>query len=107
MILASKKTNQVDYEYFTIYDTKIDSYRMPMAAVNKFDMIRQIESLFRSPEQKDNQLITNAEDFQLFKIGEYEVKTGTFTAQRPQHVANLHEIKASLRQKEPVALQGH
>lgn len=91
--MFGKKNNNADFEYFTIYDTKVGVYKQPMLAINKHDILRQTEALFRDPQQTQNQLLTNAEDFQLFKIGEYTSRTGTITPCEPEHVANLHEIR--------------
>lgn len=74
---------------------------MPMPAVNKHDMLRQIDSLFRDPAQKQAQLYANAEDFQLFHIANYTDKTGNLEGIRPQHIANLHEIKAAIQNRQP------
>lgn len=86
-----------DMEIFTIYDTKSKSYRAPSYGLNKHVVIREITNLLRDPAQANNQLLLNAEDFQIFKIGSYDYATGQITAHKPEHIANLHEIKASLQ----------
>ncbi|WNK14458.1 MAG: nonstructural protein [Microvirus sp.] len=96
------KVRETDYEYFTIYDSKTESYREPMLAVNQHDMLRQIDGLFRDPAQERNQLLTNAEDFSVYKIGTFTKKTGLITSvQPPEHIANLHEIRAAVRSTQP------
>lgn len=90
-----KKEKQADLEYFTIYDSKVGVYREPMLAINRHDILRQIDGLFRDPAQTRNQLLTNAEDFSLFKCGEYCKRTGQITPTTLEHIANLHEIKAA------------
>lgn len=97
--MFGQKKQDPDLEYFTIYDAKVGFYRIPMTALNRFDMLRQIESLFQDPNQKSNELFTYAEDFQLFKIGDYSKKTGQISPHTPEHIANLHEIKTSVLHK--------
>lgn len=97
--MFGKKETLPDSEYFALYDAKTDSYNLPMLATNKFDMVRQVENLMKDPAQAQNTYVTNAEDFQLFKIGTYDKKTGTIKGHIPEHIANLHEIRASLKQQ--------
>lgn len=82
-------------EYFTIYDSKVGVYREPILALNKHDILRQLDTLFREPDQKA-QLFTNAEDFQLFQVGSYDTLTGQITPEQPIHIANLHELKSAV-----------
>lgn len=102
--MFGNKSKDADYEYFTIYDSKTQSYRMPMPAINAHDMLRQIDGLFRDPQQAQNQLITNAEDFSLFKCGEYTQKTGELVGTKLEHIANLHDIRASIQAKQKPGL---
>lgn len=90
-----------DFEYFSIYDSKVGVYREPMLAANRFDMVRQIDNLFRDPAQAKNQLLLNSEDFSLFKVGEFTKRTGLIIGCPPEHVANLHEIRAAIARSEP------
>lgn len=96
-MFKGKTEQEPDYQYFAIYDTKVGHYRMPMAAVNKFEMVREIEKLYRDPQQQANELVTNAEDFQVFKIGNYYKKQGILQGIQPEHVVNLHEIKSGVQ----------
>lgn len=93
MFGEKKNGKQPDFEYFTIYDSKVGVYREPVLAVNKFDLLRTLESYMRNPANQQNQLYTNAEDFSAFKIGEYDKATGKITPCNHEHVANLHEIR--------------
>lgn len=86
-----------DSEIFVIYDSKSGSYKLPINAPDKFEMIRSYEQIYLNTPQ--DQLIINAEDFSLFKIGEYYKKTGVLKLHDKEHVANCHELKASLVQK--------
>lgn len=85
-----------DMEFFVIYDSKVQAYREPILAVNKFDLLRQIDTLFRNPESQKNQLVMNAEDFSVFKIGDFTKKTGVIKTQDHEHICNLHEIRSSI-----------
>ena len=98
-----KNQQTADYEYFTIYDSKTESYREPMLAINQHDLMRQIDNLFRDPQQERNQLLTNAEDFAVFRIGRFTKKSGLIESiQPPQHVVNLHDIRAAVRSTQPM-----
>ena len=90
------KKQEPELEYFAIYDSKSQTYNEPMLAANRFVMLRQINDLFQDSNQSKNQLFLNAEDFSLFKVGEYSKKTGQILGQSPEHIANLHELKAGL-----------
>lgn len=86
-----------DMEIYTIFDSKSNSYREPTHAKNQFVLTRELENLFKNPQHKDNLLVINAEDFSLFKIGEYDLKTGQITSINPQHIINLHELRALIQ----------
>jgi len=89
-----------DLEYFTIFDSKVGTYREPMLAINRHDILRNLQGLFQDPAQQRNQLVTNAEDFSLFKVGEYSKKSGTITPCAHEHIANLHDIRAVIQRSE-------
>ena len=95
MFGQKKSDPRPDYEYFTIYDSKSESYREPMLAINEHDMVRQISNLFADPAQAQNQLLLNAEDFSLFSVGFFSKKTGSIESHAPRHIANLHEIRTA------------
>lgn len=95
-MFGKKDHEQPDFEYFTIFDSKVAAYRPPMLAINRHDMLRQLDGLFRDPNEQRNQLVTNAEDFSLFKIGSFSKKTGTIVGCNPEHIANLHDIRAAV-----------
>lgn len=97
MFGKEKPTNH-DLEIFLIYDSKVNAYRDPIISPNKWEMFRSYERLLKN--NPDDQLITNAEDFALFKIGEYFKKTGTITLHEKEHQANFHELKFSLIQRQ-------
>lgn len=104
MFGRKKEQATPDLEYFTIYDTKVGTYRTPMPAVNAEDMVRQIDNMMRDPSQAQNQLLINAEDFQLHKIGAFSFGDGILLGHPPEHVANLHEIRtAALKKREQLA----
>lgn len=93
------KKQEADLEVFTIFDSKVGNYRLPMTAINKFDIIRQCESLFEDQQQVTNQLVTNAEDFAIFKIGEYDRKTGRLNESNHEHICDLKDLKVAVMRK--------
>lgn len=93
--MFEKKKKDSDLEMFTVYDSKTDSYRDPLFAVNSLDVLREFQNAFQDPDApKKNSYFKNAEDFSLFKIGSYHRKTGLCEAHQPTHVVNFHELKA-------------
>lgn len=89
----NKQEAEPDSQYFTVYDTKGGFYRDPIMHPNRHTMLRHLSMFYRNQENRLDQLFTNSEDFQLFKIGDYYKKTGTLVGHEPEHVANLHEVK--------------
>lgn len=80
---------------FAIFDSKANAYgQQPTFAMNKDVLLREILQLFRDPAQAKNQLLTNAEDFSIFRIGAYDRKTGQISPKNHEHVANLHDLRA-------------
>ncbi len=95
--MFGKNETRKDLEIFAIYDSKVNSYREPAYAINKFDVIRQIENMFRDPQQRSNPLVLNPSDYSLYYLGDYDKGTGTITVQKKIVIAHLHEIQASLK----------
>lgn len=94
-MFGQKQENQrqSDLQLFTIYDSKTESYRDPVMAVNQHDLARQITNSFR--EQRDkNGYFANAEDYSVFYLGDYCRKTGTIAAREPVHQFNLHDLRS-------------
>jgi hypothetical protein len=96
--MFGKQKKQVDIEAFAMYDSKVLAYSDPMFAINQHDMTRQILNTFKDPSQSQNKYLVNAEDYSLFKVGEYDRKQGIFTGCNPEHVANIHDIRAAAQQ---------
>lgn len=94
MFGKNKNEPTADLEIFTIFDSKTQSYGNPTFAVNQHDLVRQIINMFQDPTQKTNQLLTNAEDFSIFRIGSYWKRTGELQSCTLTHVANLHDLRA-------------
>lgn len=92
-----KKQHQEDEQYFTFYDSKTQSYGVPMPQINQHSLIRDLMNMFRDPGQAKNQLVQNAEDFAIYKVGSFDKKTGVFQAIQPTHVVNLHELRATVK----------
>ena len=97
----SKKSDP-ELEAFTVFDSKAGIYREPIFAINRHDIMRGYESTIR--KYPDDVLVTNAEDFSLFKIGEYSKKTGQFVATHHEHIANLIDLRSAfMRSQTPTS----
>lgn len=88
------KEKKFDFELFTMYDSKTQIYDRPVFAQNKNDLIREVINMMKSPEEKKNRLVLNAEDFSIFKVGAYDKSTGKLEGCNPEHVANLNDLRA-------------
>lgn len=91
------KKSDNDMEYFTVYDSVSKTYSEPFPAMNREDCLRDFANAFRHPEApQKNRYYMNAEHFSIFKNGAYSKRTGQFSTQQLEHVANLHDIRAML-----------
>jgi len=100
-MFGKKTQSSEDLEYFVVYDSKVGRYRNPVLATNRFEIIRETERMMRDPEMRKNELVTNAEDFQVFKIGSWSKTTGQITPCNHEHILNLHELKTiAMRQQD-------
>lgn len=88
------KDKKSDLEFFTIFDSKSQSYDVPTFAMNKNVLMRDIINMFKDPQQSKNKFLLNAEDYSLFKIGSYDKTTGQVTSHNLEHIANMHDLRA-------------
>lgn len=88
------KDKKSDLEFFTIFDSKSQSYDVPTFAMNKNVLMRDIINMFKDPQQSKNKFLLNAEDYSLFKIGSYNKTTGQVTSHNLEHIANMHDLRA-------------
>lgn len=89
-----KKERQTDLEIFAIYDSKTQSYGAPVTQTNHHALLRDLTNLCKDPNQANNQYVANAEDFSVFRIATYDKKQGILSAQNPEHIVNMHDIRA-------------
>lgn len=92
--MFGKKSETPDLELFVIYDSKAQCYDKPMFVMNKNVLMRDVINMFKDPQQKSNTLLTNAEDYSIFKIGSFSKTTGLVQGQNLEHVVNLHDLRA-------------
>lgn len=95
MFLRNKTEDKKgDLEAFTIYDSKSGAYDVPAFAQNKNVLMRDIVNMFNDPQQSRNKYLVNAEDYSIFKIGDYSKQTGQITSHNLEHVAYMHDLRA-------------
>lgn len=99
--MFGKKSNdeaRFDRELFSMYDSKTGLYREPIMLINQLDVLRQMDNMFRDEKQAKNPIVLNAEDYSLFRVGYYDVKTGEIKVCKPlEHVANMHDIRSAVQ----------
>lgn len=90
------KENKEDsaLQIYTVYDSKGKIYDLPALALNKNSLLRDVINMLKDPRQLRNKYLTNAEDYSIFNIGSFSKTTGEITAQKPEHVANMHDLRA-------------
>lgn len=94
--MFGKKNSEknADLEFFTIFDSKTNSYDVPTFAPNQNALIRDVINMFKDPSQKQNKFLLNAEDYSIFRIASYDKKTGQVESCNLEHVANMHDLRA-------------
>lgn len=92
--MFKKQEQEPDLEFFTIYDSKAQVYERPWFAKNKNVLIREVINMFKDPQQAQNRFLTNAEDYSLYKIAQFDNTTGQVKSQNLEHVANMHDLRA-------------
>lgn len=101
-MFGKKDDNRFDREFFSIYDSKTGIYRAPLLHHNRFEIVREVENLFRDPEHAKAQLVVNAEDFSIFKVGDFDTKTGEIRpTSAPEHIVNLNDIRLAAQRQTP------
>lgn len=93
-MFGKKSDITADLELYVIYDSKAAQYGKPVFVKNKEVLLRDIMQLFRDPNEQKNQLLTNAEDFSVFRIGSFWHIEGKIDWHQPEHIVNLHELRA-------------
>lgn len=91
--MFGKTQQDPDLELFTVYDSKSGAYDLPAFSLNRHVLMRDVINMLKDPQQSKNKYLTNAEDYSIFKIGEYSKKSGKLIAQNPEHIANMHELR--------------
>lgn len=83
-----------NYEVFVTFDSKAKAYDLPVFVPGKEVLMRDIINLMNNPQHQTAVRVQNAEDFSLFKIGTYDLKTSKLDYHAPEHIANFHELRA-------------
>lgn len=94
-----QEKKEAELELFTISDSK-GHYRAPTMSLNKDSMMREIMNMMRNPNQSQNTLLLNAEDYALYKIAEFEFGTGEIKIVNREHVANLIDLRSIVRKEQ-------
>lgn len=101
-MFGNNKEQEPDGHFYTIFDSKAKAYSEPFPAPNNSVLMRDFVTAFKSPEAPTkNRYYQNAEDYSIFKCGNFNLRTGFVVGQSLEHVANMHDLKAMV---EPRAL---
>lgn len=96
-MFGKNKAKTQDLEFFTVYDSKTQSYAEPFPAPNKEVLLRDFMNAFRkaaSEPNTQNRYYVNAEDYSVFSVGGFDLKTGELTTKTAEHIVNLHDVRA-------------
>lgn len=77
---------------YAIRDIKTSSYGNPMFQPTDGSMIRDFSDAVNSKQEK-NHLNDHSDDFELFKLGEYETDTGEITTHAPKSLITATQLK--------------
>lgn len=80
---------------YSVFDSTILAYSRPFYAVRDEAMSREFQNLINNPECPNQNWRENSEDFQLFRIGEYDDSTAVFKSFPPVSVCTLASLKKS------------
>lgn len=104
-MFGKNKDQDPDYELFTVHDIKSRTYGIPFPEKNSQVVLRDFLNAFNDSQAfEKNKYFRNAEDYSVFKVGNYDQRTGEITPIQREHVANLIDIKAMVTPRPNVAL---
>lgn len=99
-MFSSNKPQDPDLEFFAVHDSKTNSYKQPFPAPNSAVCIREFQNAFKAPNAIEvNEFYRNPEDYKLYKVGAFYLKTGKLVAQEPEHVISFHDLHAAVNLK--------
>ncbi len=97
-MFGKNKTGGAELEFFTVFDSKAKTYAEPFPAMNSEVVIRDFTTAFRDPEaHKKNRYYMNAEDFSIYKCGNFSLTSGLITGQNLEHIVNMHDLRAMVQ----------
>lgn len=94
-MFGSNKKQDVDLIAFCIYDSK-GTYGVPQFAPSPLSLIREYEAQWPQMVSNGSMLASHSEDYTIFKVGEFDRKTGKLTPVTPESVIGFHEIRSSV-----------
>lgn len=75
---------------YAIKDNVAGQFYPPTASVNDNVVLRDVKNLVNKP---GSLIASNPDDFTLYKVGEYDERTGIIKALQPDFVVNLVDLK--------------
>lgn len=78
------------YSLFAIYDKKTKTYDKPFSARHVQDVLRDWENLIKEPQNKYGK---NPEDFDIYKIADFEDETGECISNKPTFLSSAYREK--------------
>lgn len=79
----------------SIRDSKVDSFQRPFFVPHIGYALRSFEDEVKR-NASDNAMYNHPEDYELFKIGEYNEREGEMIAQKPQSLARALDFRTDL-----------
>lgn len=78
-------------QLFSIKDTK-SRFLEPYAGMNKATAQRDIMNIFRNDNSKNSPIVMNPEDYQLFKVGEFDNESGLIVSHEQEFICNVVDL---------------
>lgn len=74
---------------YSVRDVKVEAYNQPMFFDNEKQMYGAIIRLLRDPQAD---LTKNAQDYQIYAVGEFDTDTGVIDPIPPQFLFNVVDL---------------
>lgn len=80
---------------YTIFDSASGAYSRPFFTGADGDAVRQFGDI---ASDADHPVGKHPEHYSLFRNGSFDDNTGQYNAEKPEHLANAHELYAQGRE---------
>ena len=84
-------------QLFAIKDVK-SRFMEPYSGLNKATVQRDIMNIFKNDNSKNSPIVMNPEDYQIFKVGEFDNESGLIVSTEQEFVCNVVDLANLVRE---------